>query len=73
MVKTLLFVLVAIAIYLLLRLRRSARRPDAESVAPSVLGEDIVACSRCGTHVPLSESIEVDGRRYCCPEHGRLG
>jgi uncharacterized protein len=74
MTKILFFVAVALLVYLAVRSRRSAaRKSDTGSPQAPAGGEAIVACCRCGVHVPVSESVEVDGRRYCCPEHGRLG
>ncbi|OOZ43011.1 PP0621 family protein [Solemya elarraichensis gill symbiont] len=29
----------------------------------------MVACEKCGLHVPLEMSFEVDGKYYCCREH----
>ncbi len=31
--------------------------------------EDMVRCEHCGTHLPLSEALQKDGRHYCCQEH----
>jgi uncharacterized protein len=31
--------------------------------------ERMVACSRCGVNQPVSESILVRGRYYCCAAH----
>lgn len=39
---------------------RAGRRDDAERM---------VQCSSCGVNQPVSESILVDGRYYCCAEH----
>ena len=33
--------------------------------------EQMVTCSHCGVNQPVSESVLVDGRYYCCQEHGR--
>jgi uncharacterized protein len=68
--KLLIFVLIAVAVYLLLR--RPSRRnvDDGRRAAPAP--EPMVACARCGLHVPRSESVEAAGRHYCCPEHRRL-
>jgi uncharacterized protein len=68
--KLLFFILIAVAVYLLLRPSAGApaRRRRADP-AP----EPMVACARCGLHVPRSESVEDEGRHFCCPEHRRLG
>ena len=54
--------------YLLYRLLRGKPRP-APRPRPRVEGEVMVACARCGLHVPVGESLEAEGRRYCCREH----
>ena len=33
--------------------------------------EQMVTCALCGVNQPVSESVLVDGRYYCCQEHGR--
>ena len=33
--------------------------------------EQMVTCAHCGVNQPVSESVLVDGRYYCCQEHGR--
>jgi uncharacterized protein len=35
--------------------------------------EAMVACVRCGVHVPESESVLRDGRRFCSETHAREG
>ncbi len=74
MAKIFLFLGIALIVYLALRWRRiAARRAGAEPHDRPASGEPVVACSRCGVHVPVSESIEVAGKRYCSEEHSRLG
>lgn len=34
--------------------------------------EDMIACSYCGTHVPKSLGVELDGKFYCCQEHSEI-
>ena len=33
--------------------------------------EQMVTCAHSGVNQPVSESVLVDGRYYCCQEHGR--
>jgi uncharacterized protein len=68
--KLLFFVLIAVAVYLLLR--RPSRRSADEETRATPAPEPMVACARCGLHVPRSESVETAGRHYCCQEHRRL-
>ncbi len=35
--------------------------------------EDMIACARCGTHVPRSLGVESDGQFYCSREHAESG
>jgi uncharacterized protein len=68
--KILFFLLIAFAVYWLLR--RPSRR-DADTGRPAApRPEAMIACARCGLHVPRSESVEAAGRHYCCAEHRRL-
>lgn len=69
--KFLFFVLVAIAVYFLLRARRHGSPPGSDNRGPAS-PEAMVECAYCRLHVPLSESLEAAGRRYCCDDHRRL-
>ncbi|MBP8277303.1 MAG: hypothetical protein KAX55_10475 [Propionivibrio sp.] len=33
--------------------------------------EEMVTCAHCGVYLPISDSIEVRGRRFCSIEHQR--
>jgi uncharacterized protein len=70
MTKLLFFVAICIVVYLLVKSggRKRSRRRDQAASSP----ESMVACARCGLYLPVGESLERDGRRYCCPEHLRL-
>ena len=67
--KILFLLLLAAALYLLLRPRRS-RESRAAHVAPV---EDMVACARCGLNVPRSEAVPSRGLFFCSDEHRVLG
>lgn len=56
--------------YLILKARRRSR--DDRRKAP-VQTDTMVACERCGLHLPKGDSIEVDGRFFCCAEHRGSG
>jgi uncharacterized protein len=62
-------VLVVLAVWLV---RRALRRAQAPRDQPAVPGE-LVACARCGVHLPRGEAREAAGRLYCGEEHARLG
>ena len=63
-----LVLLVVLAVWLI---RRALRAPQAQS-KPPVQG-DLVACARCGVHLPRAEAREAGGKIYCGEEHARLG
>jgi len=67
--KLLFFGLLCLVVYLLVKggTRKSDPRRAADSPPVSM-----VACARCGLYLPLEESLERGGRRYCCREHLRL-
>lgn len=71
MFKILLLLLVGLAIYLLVRGRRT-RAPDGYGQT-TASPEAMVACAHCGVHLPVSESLAADDSHYCCSEHLRLG
>jgi uncharacterized protein len=73
MAKILFFVLIIAAVYLAIRARRSSSASHSAMNSSAADAQDIVACSRCGLHVPLAESVEANGRHYCCAEHSHLG
>jgi uncharacterized protein len=49
--------------------RKGDRAPGAAPAAQSPDGESMVACARCGVHLPRGESLLTAGRYYCSPEH----
>jgi uncharacterized protein len=68
--KILLFALLALVVYLVLRSRTGEARRRDPGAAPA---EDMVACARCGINVPRSEAIESRGLLFCSDEHRSLG
>ncbi len=63
--KLLFFVLVALAVYLIVK-KGIRPLPPKE---PKREVEDMVRCARCGVHLPRSESILSGGEFYCSEEH----
>ncbi len=62
--------LIALVIWWLLRgLFRAQKRPP-EASAPKTGGEDMVACSRCGVNLPVSEA-RLEAGRYVCNDNPR--
>ena len=66
-----LLVLVALVVIAVWLIRRALRGSDPKE-KPPVQG-DLVACARCGVHLPRSEARLADGKLYCGEEHARLG
>lgn len=68
----LLILILALIVWFLVRQRKSrGDRSGAET--RERIAENIVVCAHCRLRVPESESIEHEGRHYCCDEHRRLG
>jgi uncharacterized protein len=64
-----LILLIVLAVWLI---RRAFRATQKSRQAPPVQG-DLIACARCGMHLPRNEAREAGGRLYCGEEHARLG
>lgn len=65
MSRLLFFFAIAVVVYLLLKSYRRNSTPPPE--APKT--EDMVRCLQCGVHVPKSESVQAEGRNFCCIAH----
>jgi uncharacterized protein len=65
--RILLLLFLGFLIYLLFRglFRSQVKKPPPATTAATPVGEDMVACARCGVNVPRSETREVDGRPVC--------
>jgi uncharacterized protein len=67
-----LIVLIVLAVWLIRRaLAASSRGNLSQKQGP--VQQDLVACARCGMHLPRAEAREAGGRLYCGEEHARLG
>jgi uncharacterized protein len=66
-----LLVLIALVVLAIWLVRRALRGPAARHKPP--VQADLVACARCGVHLPRAEAREADGQVYCGEEHARLG
>jgi len=64
--RLLFFVAIAALVYLLLRSYRNNSTPPAQQPPRS---EDMVVCAQCGVHVPKGESVQAQGRNFCCAAH----
>lgn len=70
MSKLLLFGLLGLLVYLILRASGRKRRGSA---APMPDTERMVACAQCGLNLPETESLKSGERYYCCEQHRELG
>ena len=69
MSKLLLFGLLAVIAYFVLRGTRKREGPPPK--APEA--QRMVACIRCGVHLPEAESLRSGEHHYCCEQHRELG
>jgi len=66
--KIILFIALALVVYLVIQgMIRARRRPSASERPP----ERMVACWRCGVNLPQSEAMEADGHFFCSESHRR--
>ena len=63
-----LILLVVLAVWLI---RRALRGSKTRNKPP--LQGDLVACARCGVHLPRAEAHPAGGLLFCGEEHARLG
>ena len=66
-----LILIVVLAVWLIRRALRAAAGGAAKK--EGAVQQDLVACARCGVHLPRAEARESGGQAYCGEEHARLG
>ena len=66
MSRLLFFVAIAAVVYLLLRSYRNNSATPPQSPPQT---EDMVRCAQCGVHVPKGESVQAQGKNFCCAAH----
>lgn len=68
-----LLVIVALVLYVMSR-KRAAPPPPPAKPPPAPRLEGIVACERCGLHLPRSEALPgPGGELFCSPAHRDAG
>ena len=74
MVRILLWVVLGVVAWWMLRPRRAARPPRATSRGQAAAApEAMVDCAICGLHFPASEAVRDGARIYCCTAHRDAG
>ncbi len=71
LILLLILVFIAYLFYKGFRRAGSARVERGDPAQP--VAERMVACARCGVHLPESESLQSDDGYFCSEEHRRLG
>ncbi len=64
----LLFLLIAFIFWVLKKATAGNSPPRQRNPAPQE-PEDMLVCETCGTHIPRSIAVQIDGKTYCCREH----
>jgi len=67
--KFLTLLIPALLIWWILRLLRSPSSVERKTGKPRA--ENMVACAKCGLHVPEQEAIIRNGIHYCSEDHAR--
>ena len=68
------YLLVLIVVAIAIGIWRSRRPSDPTSAArPMALPQDMLACARCGMHIPQTEALMTGKLAYCCADHQRRG
>lgn len=63
--------LLGLALWLILTLLKQYRRGIDAPKPAQPESQDMVQCTTCGVHLPKAESIEQNGKYYCCAEHNQ--
>ncbi len=79
--RILLWLVLAVAAWALLRPRRRVPPPPSSEAAGTARGpaaaagapEAMVDCAACGLHFPSSEAVRDGARVYCCTAHRDAG
>lgn len=71
--KFLVLLLVAVAIWFLVKGLKKPSAPREPRPAKSLSGERMVSCAHCGVHLPESDATASWEHFYCSEDHRRLG
>ena len=70
MARIVLFVIIGLIVWGLLRGFGRSRVTRDEAATRRTAGEDMVACARCGVHMPRSEA-KIDAGSFYCRDNPR--
>lgn len=73
MSKLLVLLAVLALAYALWRNGQRRSRPPAPPAKRPPTPQAMVACARCGVHLPDADALHADGDAYCCPAHRDQG
>ena len=55
------------------RQRQAPGQAQASGARPAeAAAETMLCCAHCGVYYPASETVQLDGRDYCCTAHAGL-
>ncbi|HZW87262.1 MAG TPA: PP0621 family protein [Gallionella sp.] len=64
MSRLLFLIVIAVAVYVLVKSYRKNLPPEDKSVT-----DDMVKCAHCGVHLPKGESLVAQGQFFCSAAH----
>jgi uncharacterized protein len=70
MMRILILVALAAAVYLLIR-QFSRKQPYHPSNPSSPPSRETVQCAQCHIYIPKDEAVNAEGQFFCCPQHAR--
>ena len=71
MARTLFIIAALVLVYLIIKNRNVARRPEQTHDAGARRQDQLVQCAQCGVRVPSSEAVTAGDQQFCCPQHQR--
>lgn len=73
MSKYLLILAIVAVIWAVARGQRRQSHPTRRKAKPAAPPQNMVACARCGVHLPESDALREGRHFYCCTAHRDQG